>query len=76
MEKQEMEKVMEMMKHMMARLDASYKKMKAWGEKLDADSKAMREERMKANMDACMADIKDNREKTIPCQETMEARLE
>jgi hypothetical protein len=29
MEKQEMEKVMEMMKHMMARLDASYKKMKA-----------------------------------------------
>jgi hypothetical protein len=76
MEKQELEQVMEMMKHMMARLDTSHKKIKAWGEKLDADSKAMREERMKANMDACMADIKDNRKETMACLEETEARLE
>jgi hypothetical protein len=42
---------------------------KAWREEIRAETEAirsrteaMREERMKANMDACMADIKDNRE--------------
>jgi hypothetical protein len=45
-------------------------------EAIQARTEAMREERMKANMDACMADIKDNREETMACQETMEVRLE
>jgi hypothetical protein len=36
----------------------------------------MREERIKANMDACMADIKDNRKETMVCQEKTEVRLE
>jgi hypothetical protein len=36
----------------------------------------MREERMKANMDACMADIKDNREETMTCHGATEADIE
>jgi hypothetical protein len=32
--------------------------------------------RMKVNMDACTADIKDNPEETRACQEKTEARLE
>jgi hypothetical protein len=41
-----------------------------------ARMKAMREERMKANMDACMADIKNDRKETTACQDAMEANLE
>jgi hypothetical protein len=44
---------------------------KAWREEIRAETEAirsrteaMREDRMKANMDACMADIKDNRKET------------
>jgi hypothetical protein len=49
---------------------------KAWREEVRARTEAMREERMKANMDACIADIKYNREETMACQEKMEAPLE
>jgi hypothetical protein len=69
MEKEEMEQAMEMMKLILA-------KVTALRQKLDADSKARREERMKANMDACMADIKNNRQETTSCQDAMEANLE
>jgi hypothetical protein len=66
MDKQEMMEMMEMMKAMLAETLAKW----------EAERKADREERMKANMDACMAGIKDNQEETTACQETMEARLE
>jgi transketolase len=56
---------------------------KAWQEEIQAETeaiqarmKAMREERMKANMDACMADIKNDRQETTACQDAMEANLE
>jgi hypothetical protein len=87
METHETEQVMEMMKLMLA-------KKTAWGEKIDADSKAwreeirketeatrprtkaMRKETMKANMNACMADIKNDRKETTTCKDAMEANLD
>jgi hypothetical protein len=36
----------------------------------------MRDKKMKANMDACIADIKNDRKETTACQDAMEANLE
>jgi hypothetical protein len=61
----------------MERMDANSK---AWREEIRAETEAirvrteaMREERMKANMDACMADIKDNREEMTAWGEKLDA---
>jgi hypothetical protein len=76
---------------MITRMDVKHKKTlarmeaedKAWREVIRAETEAirartnaMREERMKANMDACMEDIKNDRKETTACQDAMEANLE
>jgi hypothetical protein len=50
--------------------------MKAETEDIRSRTKAMREERMKANMGACMVDIKNDLKETTACQDPMEANLE
>jgi hypothetical protein len=65
MEPQQIEQIFGMLAIFEARLDELLK-----------DMKNMRKEGMKANMDACMADIKDNREEMMACQEKTEARLQ
>jgi hypothetical protein len=40
-----------------------------------ARTKAMQDERIKANIDACIADIKNDRKETTACQDEMEANL-
>jgi hypothetical protein len=81
MEKQEFA---QMMKAMLAEtLEEMKADSKAWREEIRAETeatrartKAMREERIKANMDACMADRKNDRQETTACQDAMEANLE
>jgi hypothetical protein len=81
MEKQEIEQVMEMLKTMIAKMDAHQARMeaedKAWREEIQAETeairarrKAVREERMKTNMDACMEPNPGEKEAAAERQET------
>jgi hypothetical protein len=77
----------QMMEILLARMDANSKTMNA---RMDAKTKAtlvtlemtneikkaMQDKRMKANIDACIADIKNDRKETMDCQDAMEANLE
>jgi hypothetical protein len=76
-----------MLAEMMAKMDAHQARMeaedKAWREEIRAETeatqartKAMREERMKTNRDACMADIENDRKETTACQDVMEANVD
>jgi hypothetical protein len=69
-----------MLAEMLEKVDSDSK---AWREEIRAETEAtrarteaMREERMKANMNACMADIKNDRKETTVYHEATEADIE